>query len=111
MATNAYGQDFWIGKVFQSKDKRDGWRHVVIADIKNGRAKCHRLLYGELTKMNSRGSWISLKGISNPLGTVPRRLLWLLQRNASVTTKPINLTVNDHTQTRNQPCHIRWSVD
>jgi hypothetical protein len=64
MATNAYGQDFWIGKVFQSKDKRDGWRHVVIADIKNGRAKCHRLLYGELTKMNSRGSWISLKGLA-----------------------------------------------
>jgi hypothetical protein len=40
MATNAFGQDFWIGKVFQSKDKRDGNRYVVIADIKNGRAKC-----------------------------------------------------------------------
>lgn len=65
MATNAYGQDFWIGKVFQSKDKRDGWRHVIIADIKNGRAKCHRLLYGETGKMNSRGSWISLKGLAS----------------------------------------------
>lgn len=64
MATNAYGQDFWVGKVFQSKDKRDGWRHVVIADIRNGHAKCHRLLYGEPGKMNSRGSWISLKGLA-----------------------------------------------
>lgn len=64
MATNAYGTDFWIGKILRSKDKRELWRHVVVTDIRNGRAKCHRLLLGEPSKMNSRGSWISLKGLA-----------------------------------------------
>jgi hypothetical protein len=64
MVTNAYGQDFWIGKIFQSKDKRDGWRHVIIQDIRNGRAKCYRLLYGEPGKMSSRSTTISLKGLA-----------------------------------------------
>lgn len=64
MATNAYGVDFWIGRVFLTKDQREQGRHVVIADMRNGRAKCHRLLHGEPGRMNSRGSWISLKGLA-----------------------------------------------
>jgi hypothetical protein len=65
MATNAYGQDFWVGRIFRSKDTRELLRHVVIADIKNGRAMCHTLIYGESGKMLSRGSWISLKGLAS----------------------------------------------
>lgn len=64
MATNAYGVDFWIGRIFRSKDPREEWRHVVIAEIRGGAAKCHNLLTGEAGKMNSRGSWISLKGLA-----------------------------------------------
>lgn len=64
MATNAYGSDFWIGRIFRSKDPREAWRHVVIADIKGSTAKCHNLLTGEPGKMNSRSSQISLKGLA-----------------------------------------------
>lgn len=64
MATNAFGMDFWIGRGLRSKDRRDNGRHVVIAEIKGSRAKCHRLLLGEPGKMSSRGSWISLKGLA-----------------------------------------------
>lgn len=64
MATNAYGVDFWVGRIFRSKDPREEWRHVVIAEIQGGAAKCHNLLTGETGKMNSRGSWISLKGLA-----------------------------------------------
>lgn len=66
MSTNAFGQDFWIGKRFHSKDPREAWRHVVITDIRNGKAKCHVLLrpFSD-NKMNSRGTMISLKGLSD----------------------------------------------
>lgn len=67
MATNAYGTDFWIGRIFISRDNREKWRHVAIADIRNGRAKCYTLLYRDedgKVKMHSRGSWISLKSLA-----------------------------------------------
>lgn len=64
MATNAFGVDFWIGRVFRSKDKREEWRHVIIADIRGGAAKCHNLIYGSPGKMNSHFSWISLKALA-----------------------------------------------
>lgn len=64
MATNAYGMDFWVGRIFRSKDSRELWRHVVIADIRNGRAKCHTLIVNERGKMVKRGTWISLKGLA-----------------------------------------------
>lgn len=64
MATNAYGVDFWIGRIFRSKDPREQWRHVVIADIKGAHAKCHTLITGEPGKMHSRSSLISLKGLA-----------------------------------------------
>jgi hypothetical protein len=64
MAINAYGTDFWIGRVFRSKDSRELWRHVVIADMRNGRARCHNLLVGEPKKVNSRGTWISFKTLA-----------------------------------------------
>lgn len=64
MAVNAYGTDFWISRVFRSRDSREPWRHVVITDMRNGRAKCHNLLMGEQGKMSSRGTWISFKGLA-----------------------------------------------
>lgn len=64
MATEAYGQDFWIGRVLLSKDSREPWRHVVIAEMRGAYAKCHTLLVGESGKMTKRGSWISLKGLA-----------------------------------------------
>lgn len=64
MATNAYGMDFYIGRVLRSKDKRDNGRHVIIADLKNGKAKCHRLILGSPGKMNSHSSRISLKTLA-----------------------------------------------
>lgn len=45
MSLNAYNTDFWIGRVFISKDSRETWRHVRISEIKGHRAKCHTLLY------------------------------------------------------------------
>ncbi len=65
MATNAHGIDYWVGRVFRSKDQREDWRHVVITDIRHGRAKCHNLIYGEPRKMSNRGTWISLKGLAS----------------------------------------------
>lgn len=71
MATNAYGVDFWIGRIFRSKDPREEWRHVVVAEIRGSVAKCHTLLTSESGKMNSRGSWISLKGLATRWKTCP----------------------------------------
>lgn len=65
MALNAYGTDFWIGRIFRSKDSREEWRHVVITDLRGGAAKCHNLITGEPGKMNSRGTWIALKSLAN----------------------------------------------
>lgn len=71
MATEAYGQDFWVGRILISKDTRELWRHVIIADILHARggakAKCHNLLIpaeGEKVKMWKRGSMISLKSLA-----------------------------------------------
>jgi hypothetical protein len=67
MATEAYGVDFWIGKILRSKDSRELWRHVIINDIRGGRAKCHNILLNEggngLSQWK-RGSWISLKSLA-----------------------------------------------
>lgn len=63
MAAEAYGRDFWVGAIFRSKDSRDGRRHVVITDIRNGRAKCHNLIAYAKT-MHKRGTWIGLKGLA-----------------------------------------------
>jgi hypothetical protein len=62
MSTNAYGKDFWIGQVWHSKDKRESARHVVIGDIRSGRAKCHRLHFPN--DAAKRGSLISLKNLA-----------------------------------------------
>lgn len=67
MATEAYGVDFWIGKILRSKDSRELWRHVVISDMRNGRAKCHNLIVsedGHGLSMWKRGSMISLKSLA-----------------------------------------------
>lgn len=67
MATEAYGKDFWVGKILRSKDSREPWRHIVINDIRNGRAKCHNLILSEDgTKLRqwTRGSMISLKSLA-----------------------------------------------
>jgi hypothetical protein len=64
LATEAYGVNFWIGKILRSKDTRELWRHVVINEIRGGHAKCHNILLNESGNGLSqwrRGSWISLK--------------------------------------------------
>jgi hypothetical protein len=82
MATNAYGTDFWIGRVFQSKDKREEWRHVVITNMRNGRDECHNLIYGEPKKMDSRGTWISFKTLATRWQNCPASECWCKERNA-----------------------------
>jgi hypothetical protein len=64
MATNAYGQDFYVGQIFHSKDKREEWRHVVIADIRGGIATCqtHSPRTGQTW---TRKNQISLKGLAS----------------------------------------------
>lgn len=67
MSLNAYNTDFWIGRIFISKDSRETWRHVAISEMRGGRAKCHTLLYRDedgQVKMNKRGSWISFKSLA-----------------------------------------------
>lgn len=67
MATEAYGVDFWIGKILRSRDARELNRHVVINDIRNGRAKCHNILLnekGDGLSQRQRGSMISLKSLA-----------------------------------------------
>jgi len=76
MALNAFGRDFFIGAVFRSKDLREDWRHVIITDMRNGRAKCHNLLYGEPRKMTTRGSWIGLKNLATRWQTCPVADCW-----------------------------------
>jgi hypothetical protein len=63
MATNAYGQDFYVGQVFHSKDKREEWRHVIIADIRRLVAACqtHSPRTGQTWSRKTR---ISLKGLA-----------------------------------------------
>lgn len=58
----AYGVDFWIGKILRSRDSRELNRHVVISEIRSGRAKCHNLLADG--RMWKRGSMISLKSLA-----------------------------------------------
>lgn len=76
MALNAYGRDFWIGAVFRSKDSREDWRHVIITEMRNGRAKCHNLLYCEPRKMSSRGTWIGFKGLATRWEPCPFAECW-----------------------------------
>lgn len=64
MATEAYGMDFWVGKILRSKDSREPWRHIVITDLSGGRAECHTLIVGKSGKMLNRGSRISLKNLA-----------------------------------------------
>lgn len=64
MATEAYGMDFWVGKILRSKDKRELGRHIVITDLGGSRAECHTLIVGEPGKMINRGSRISLKSLA-----------------------------------------------
>lgn len=73
MATNAFEIDFWIGRVFRSKDRRELGRHVIISDIKGSRAKCHNLINNgeERPTMWQRGSMISLKSLAQRWQTCP----------------------------------------
>lgn len=64
MSLSAHGKDFWIGQRFHSKDKRELGRHVVIADLRGARAKCHGLIFGEPDRMYKRGSMIALKNLA-----------------------------------------------
>ncbi len=118
MATNAYDTDFWIGRVFRSRDSRETWRHVIIVEIRNGRAKCHTMLYQEPGKMNSRGSWISLKSLATRWQTCPFAECWCKGETSDDpplphSPKPLTLTVDDQIETRSYRMKqsMRFPVD